>query len=334
MSPYINSPGLSQLKLNVDGRIQLELVGTGERKDLCGYYRDRRVACEHHKTEGDGHTNRHIKHSCHRPTCPDCFKGSLADQARVSASRIKAGQRKLELAGYQTRLYEFIYAIPQDRWDQVYTEAGYQRELDQALRAAQDSGYVGLALVMHETRVDHERASYKEYDRLRAGEPNQVEWGPHFQGIGIRLEPWDQYSMKGGDVKRKYSTVIKNLLFRADARRRDGLHALEKKLYYELHHASVKVTKSGGHGHVIKYYGALSYNSLSCKVETDWEMEMCRCGGRCQEFFEDQLVDYYYKRIETRTHELKTRALHRVNIIIQKCKEQLDVSLKAGVNIA
>lgn len=255
-----------------------ELVGHGKQTDIsCGKFLGFR-GCNrvelHDRTTLDGVNYkgkvfvRKVHCTCHKPTCPVCYKfGWAVREAKMIEARL------VECSKRFGQVEHVIVSVPKS--DYGLTLAELRRKAVHVVM--KNRGVVGGVLIFHAFR-------YRNRDVLLKGvfHPQGWYWGPHFHVLGYILGGYGKCrsckSMNDGTFSECRGCVG----FEGRTRRcfdKDGyiVKVKEKRksvvgtAWYQLNHASVK--RGVSRFHVATWFGVCSYRKL--KVTSELRKDIC-----------------------------------------------------------
>lgn len=249
-----------------------QMVGHGSvTNDNCGTYRGR-YGCLHTELhelplmldgkKWKGQVYHHpVFYSCHKPSCPVCFRSWAFREAGEIDTRLAEASKRFGLVEH------IIASVPLSSYG--LSDEGLRAKTVKALAVR---GIVGGCLIFHGFRYKETRGWY---------------WSPHFHVLGF---------IKGG---YKCRSCVKQLCssccgFEAHTRRcfeKDGFivkiaedrygvkgvrGSVSETAKYQLSHASIRTDVK--RPHAVFWYGVCSYRKLKVKVEK--RKASCPCCGR------------------------------------------------------
>lgn len=188
-----------------------------------------------------------VHHSCHKPSCPVCYKSWAVREGRALEGRLAEASKRFGLVEH------IVASIPLSSYGLSFEDMRAKTVEALAVR-----GVVGGVLIFHGFRYDKvRRASAKWY------------WSPHFHVLGF---------VKGG---YKCRSCVKQFCsschgFEGHTRRcfeKDGyiVKVLGERKdvfrtgYYQLNHSTIRTNVKRPHAST--WFGVCSYRKLKVKVE-------------------------------------------------------------------
>lgn len=282
----------------------------GEAYPQCGENTVWTVRCETGGSEG--HTHRSITHDCHRLNCPVCFSGEVWRRSKEAAARLASVKKDYYLLGIPTDYVEYVVMAPKDKKDYYFgTVEGYSEMSNQVQQILDDEGIIGGIKFIHTTSVNRSQgASYKEYEKYRAGDPNaRVRYSPHIQGVGIRRVDWK--ARKKNQAKWRAEGWFVKILY-ADGRYDNRpWNSVARKISYELGHADMGVQENGHKKAFTTWFGVCAYNNVKRTDTIEKEPEKCKCGAQCWLYWEDEKRDIAYTKTVTHAYNLLPGSFER-----------------------
>ena len=258
----------------------IEIVGRGlPTNDRCGHLRTLKgclhTELHHNSLVGNYEGKVYVKivHTwCHNPRCSVCYKrGYAVREAKSAAEVIKAASKT-----HDSPAEHIIYSPSPNYYALSFDELRLKARKDLVA-----NGVCGGALVFHGFRFrNRKEAAIKHV-------PYGWTWAPHFHVVGPILGGYSHCrnckkvkdssygkpcegicnGCSGFESKvRKYGAVQGCIIKVKDARKN-----IVGTFWYELHHASIDVSKK--RFHALTYFGSLSYRKL--KVERHRHEDVC-----------------------------------------------------------
>lgn len=256
----------------------------------CGEFTTFSIRCESGATEG--HTNRQIPHDCHRLNCPICFSAEIWRRARAAADRLSQVKKELYLKGVDSDYVEFIIQPPKELSQEYFgTVEGYAKMCHQVKTIMEDNGVIAGVKFIHTTATNRAQgASYKEYEKYRAGDPTaRIRWNPHIQGVGIRRQDWGVRKERQAAWRAKGWFV--KLLYQDGRTGNRAWKSVARKISYELSHADTGVMENGHKKTFTTWFGGAAYNNVVKTENVKLTKEKCQCGLDCWLYEEDMRME-------------------------------------------
>lgn len=217
------------------------------------------------------------------------------------------------MKGFDSDYVEFIIQPPKDKSQEYFgTVEGYGKMNQQVLDILEDNGIIGGVKFVHTTAVNrHVGASYKEYEKYRAGDPSaRIRWNPHIQGVGIRRQDWGVTKEKQAAWRGKGWFV--KILYQDGRTGNRRWNSVARKISYELGHADMGVMESGNKKSFTTWFGATAYNNVKKKEDVRLTKEKCQCGLDCWLYEEDMKMEPAMKKTVKTTYTLIVGAFERL----------------------
>lgn len=238
------------------------LVGNGEvTNDNCGKYKGLRgcLNVENHDVIAPDGKNykgkfyiKKVRFTCHRPSCPVCFKYSWAVR---EAGNIES--RLMPLSRRFGEIEHIVISVPS--WDYGLTLKCLRRKVTKILY---DCGIIGGVLIFHGFRYTFKKGWY---------------WSVHFHVLGFILGGYSRcrhckggncYTCDGSQGKfyRAYQSdgYSKGYIVDVKGKRKKSYYGDKPNIFgtawYQLHHATIDVTKE--RFHVATWFGVCSYRKF------------------------------------------------------------------------
>lgn len=249
-----------------------------------------------------GHDRTAIKLGCNSYGCTVCHYRRVAREAKKAYSRlsglgVECYRRGLDLGD----LRHVVLSPPPEQRELFLTRSGYQKLNKKALRYYQDVGVIGGALCWHMVRGSpREIKAYKQHQL-------NLELSPHTHTVGYMPEG---HKINSDAFYEATGWIYKNIPIVTSG---GALNVLA----YELSHAAIYPTATGS-SHVLRWWGATSYNRISVQVETTRIPKTCQeCSAEKHRYHEDydQDLGVAHDIKEKRSYDLNTK---QFGAIVQK----------------